>query len=569
MHRYRDWSITTKVLAPLGGALLLIAVGLAALIYQQRVDQVRQQAERMAAALAIQIAEDRTYYTKNVVGKLKADGLPVVAHDSRFRDEKGGIPLPATFVKEITAEINKRGHYRADLISPWPINKDKGPRTDFERQALAGLVRDTGARPTAMVSEKGETRLVSVTADRASAQACVTCHNAHPDSPKRDFALGDLVGGLVVEVPVTREIASAKKEAGLVIGGMTLLFGVILGLVAVIVRRFVARPIDAMTPIFQQMAESGGDLTVRLRVSGHDEVGRLSTSCNVFMDKLGQIMVEVRGAAERATAIAQRLSTASGQLADGAQAQAASLEETAASLEELTGTVKQNAKSAQEASGLAAGSRERAEGGRQTMSAAVASMQEITRASKQIAEIITVIDEIAFQTNLLALNAAVEAARAGEQGRGFAVVAAEVRNLAQRSASAAKEIKGLIHGSVDKISAGAELVTRSGTLLEEIVDSVKRVNGLISEIAGAGAEQSAGIDQVNCAVSQMDHVTQQNAAQTDELSATAQTLAVQARSLQALVGGFRLGEPPTAPVTGRAMVTTSTIGSVLVGAGER
>jgi methyl-accepting chemotaxis protein len=203
--------------------------------------------------------------------------------------------------------------------------------------------------------------------------------------------------------------------------------------------------------------------------------------------------------------------------------------------------VKQNSDSAQQARQLASGSKEVAEKGGSVVGSAVEAMSEINASSKKIAEIITAIDEIAFQTNLLALNAAVEAARAGEQGRGFAVVAAEVRNLAQRSASAAKEIKALIQDSVKKVDAGTELVNRSGATLGEIVNSVKRVTDIVTEIAAASREQSTGIDQVNKAVTQMDSVTQRNASQTEEMSATAQTLTEQAGQLRDLVSRFKLG----------------------------
>src|SRR5262249_29391123 len=191
---------------------------------------------------------------------------------------------------------------------------------------------------------------------------------------------------------------------------------------------------------------------------------------------------------------------------------------------------------------LAAGSQGTAEKGREVVSQAVQSMADITRASRQVSEIITVIDEIAFQTNLLALNAAVEAARAGEQGRGFAVVAAEVRSLAQRSAVAAKEIKGLIQDSVAKVDQGAGMVTRSGQTLEQIVGSVRQATDIIREIAVASAEQSQGIDQVNRAMAQMDHVVQTTTAQTEELSSTARALSGQADELHALVGRVRLAE---------------------------
>jgi methyl-accepting chemotaxis protein len=202
--------------------------------------------------------------------------------------------------------------------------------------------------------------------------------------------------------------------------------------------------------------------------------------------------------------------------------------------------VRQNADNARQANQLAVSSRDTAEQGGQVVTAAVSAMGEINQSSKQIADIITTIDEIAFQTNLLALNAAVEAARAGEQGRGFAVVAAEVRNLAQRSATAAKEIKALIQDSVQKVEGGSALVNQSGQTLSEIVAAVKRVTDIIAEITAASQEQSQGIDQVNKAVTQMDQVVQGAAAQAEELSSTAQALAMRAGELQALVGRFKL-----------------------------
>ena len=268
---------------------------------------------------------------------------------------------------------------------------------------------------------------------------------------------------------------------------------------------------------------------------------------------LVNVVTQIKTASADVSTAVQQLATASEQLASGAQEQASSLEETAASLEEITGTVKQNADNARQANQLAVGSRDVAEKGGKVVSDAVSSIGEINIASKKIADIISTIDEIAFQTNLLALNAAVEAARAGEQGRGFAVVASEVRNLAQRSATAAKEIKGLIQDSVQKVEAGSELVHKSGETLTEIVGSVKRVTDIIAEIAAASQEQSTGIDQVNRAVIQMDHVTQSNAAQTEELSSTAQSLASQAAQLQMVVSRFKVGnEAAPAETGGRA-----------------
>jgi hypothetical protein len=251
-------------------------------------------------------------------------------------------------------------------------------------------------------------------------------------------------------------------------------------------------------------------------------------------------IVEVNDISNSVAAASQQLAAASEQLSSGAQQSASSLEETASSLEEITATVRQNADNADQANKLANNSRETAEKGGAVVANAVKAMAEINQASRKIADIITTIDEIAFQTNLLALNAAVEAARAGEQGRGFAVVAGEVRNLAQRSATAAREIKGLIQDSVNKVESGSELVNKSGETLGDIVSSVKRVTDIVAEIAAASREQTVGIEQINKAVAQMDQVTQSNASQTEEMSGTAVTLSSQAEQLQTVVAQFNL-----------------------------
>jgi methyl-accepting chemotaxis protein len=251
-------------------------------------------------------------------------------------------------------------------------------------------------------------------------------------------------------------------------------------------------------------------------------------------------LLAVSAIADSVASSSHQLAAAAEELSTGAQEQASSLEETASSLEQITGTIQQNADNAQQANQLAVNSREVAEKGGDVVGRAVHGMGEINTSSKKISDIIAAIDEIAFQTNLLALNAAVEAARAGEQGRGFAVVAGEVRNLAQRSAAAAKEIKSLIQDSVSKVDTGTKLVDQSGQTLNEIVTSVKRVTDIVSEIAAASREQASGIEQVNKAVSQMDQVTQGNASQTEELSGTAESLSSQAAQLQQLVAQFNL-----------------------------
>jgi methyl-accepting chemotaxis protein len=317
--------------------------------------------------------------------------------------------------------------------------------------------------------------------------------------------------------------------------------------------RGLSKPMAQLVEVLGRLA--AGDLTVRLGLGRRDEIGLMSQALDRSMDSMQTTLSNVQAVADEVAAASQQLASAATEISTGAQEQASSLEETAANLEEITSTVKQNADNAQQANQLAAGSREIAEKGGSVVHGAMQAMEEINTSSRKVADIITTIDEIAFQTNLLALNAAVEAARAGEQGRGFAVVATEVRNLAQRSAGAAKEIKGLIQDSAGKVEHGARQVSESGQTLEAIVASVKRVTDIVGEIAAASREQTTGIEQVNQAVTNMDSVTQANASQTEELSATAETLSDRAGQLLKLVGRFQLGDgamqhkaPAAAPV---------------------
>ena len=283
---------------------------------------------------------------------------------------------------------------------------------------------------------------------------------------------------------------------------------------------------------------ASGKLGNKIEITTQDEFGRLLRAMQGMDNKLSDIVGSVRLGADSVGSAARQLSSGNDDLSQRTQEQASALEETASSMEEMTTTVKQNADNARQASQLAIGAREQADRGGAVVGRAVSAMGEISDSSKRIADIIDVIDEIAFQTNLLALNAAVEAARAGEQGRGFAVVATEVRALAQRSATAAKEIKDLINDSVGKVQAGTELVDQSGKSLGEIVASVKRVADIVAEISAASEEQASGIDQVNTAVTQMDTTTQQNAALVEEAAAASKAMEHQAQVLVEKVSFF-------------------------------
>jgi methyl-accepting chemotaxis protein len=286
---------------------------------------------------------------------------------------------------------------------------------------------------------------------------------------------------------------------------------------------------------------AGGDLSRLVNGDYHDGLEKTKGSINAAIEKLRDLVSQINGAAETITSGASDISEGNASLNKRTQEQSSALQQTAASLEEMTATVKQNANNATQANQLAAGARDSAEKGGHVVGDAVKAMGAITESSKKVADIIGVIEQIAFQTNMLALNAAVEAARAGDQGRGFAVVAAEVRNLAQRSAAAAKEIKGLIQDSAEKVDQGAKLVNRSGETLQEIVAGVKKVSDIIAEINAASEEQASGIDQINSAVAQMDKSTQQNAAMVEEAASAAESMSEQARGMVELVGFFDVG----------------------------
>jgi len=303
--------------------------------------------------------------------------------------------------------------------------------------------------------------------------------------------------------------------------------------------RSITRPLAHAVGLARQVAS--GDLTADIRAESRDEVGDLVLALKTMNDNLLKTVTEVRAGTETIVTASQQIASGNLDLSSRTEQQASSLEETASSMEELTSTVRQNADNARQANVLAKNASQIAAHGGEVVSQVVATMASINASSKKIGDIIAVIDGIAFQTNILALNAAVEAARAGEQGRGFAVVASEVRNLAQRSAAAAKEIRGLISDSVTKVEAGGRLVDEAGVTMQEIVQGIGRVTDIMADITSASAEQSTGIEQVNEAITQMDGVTQQNAALVEEAAAAAASLQEQATTLAQLVSVFNVG----------------------------
>ena len=308
---------------------------------------------------------------------------------------------------------------------------------------------------------------------------------------------------------------------------------------------------------------ASGDLTADIRLDPGNRTS-LMFAMKTMQESLAGLVAQVRAGTDLIATASTQISAGNQDLSARTEEQASSLEETASSMEQLTSTVKQNADNARQANQLAQLASETAARGGRVVQDVVGTMASIADSAGQIADIIGVIDGIAFQTNILALNAAVEAARAGEQGRGFAVVASEVRNLAQRSAAAAKEIKALIGASVERVGTGSQLVGDAGATMSEVVTSIARVTGIVAEIASASAEQSTGIEQVNQAVMQMDHVTQQNASLVEEAAAAAESMQHQARELSIVVGAFKLAQaasrtPRLAPLPAKQLAVHTAV----------
>jgi methyl-accepting chemotaxis protein-1 (serine sensor receptor) len=396
---------------------------------------------------------------------------------------------------------------------------------DADRQTFV----DEGLKAALAAILAGDTRLANEVVHGAMELAW---------TPVRE-GLGNLIRLQEDDARVQFEKAQATFRTMRVLTAASTLAGMLLALGGgLLLVRAITRPLEDAVRIAGTIAE--GDLTARIEVSRHDEAGRLIAALQRMNDALREIVGDVRDTTEVIDAASREMAAGNQDLSQRTEEQASSLEETAASMEQLTSTVRQNADNARQASELAMSACDVATRGGVAVGQVVTTMSAITDASRRIADIIGVIDGIAFQTNILSLNAAVEAARAGEQGRGFAVVAGEVRNLAQRSAAAAREIKTLIEDAAAKVDDGAAQVASAGSTMDEVVTSIRRVAELMAEITAASQEQSAGIEQVNQAVAQMDRVTQQNAALVEQAAAAAQTMREHSQSLAEVVACFRL-----------------------------
>ncbi|SFD79796.1 methyl-accepting chemotaxis protein [Massilia yuzhufengensis] len=401
-----------------------------------------------------------------------------------------------------------------------------------EQRKLYGAARDNAVK----AKSEGNQEL----ADKILDESFTPVSKAYQESVRELVALQrDAIAATAQDIDATAE------RGGMIIAGLTAAAVILGALFSWMLTRGITRPIRAAVQAAERVA--AGDLTHRIDADSKDETGALLRALGHMNDSLVKIVSEVRSGTETIGTASGEISAGSLDLSARTEQQAASLEETAASMEELTGTVRQNADNARQANQLAITASSVATQAGSVVEQVITTMGSINESSRKIVDIIGVIDGIAFQTNILALNAAVEAARAGEQGRGFAVVASEVRTLAQRSAAAAKEIKGLIGASVEKVEAGTRLVDQTGETMEQVVTSIRRVTDIMGEISSASQEQIHGIDQVNQAMGLMDEATQQNAALVEESAAAAGSLQDQASRLAQMVNVFRLDARAAAP----------------------
>jgi methyl-accepting chemotaxis protein len=529
--------LSNAILLRLCLAGLLIVGCLLAVMMHMRTSMVEEAGVTTGRSMANQVVTLRSFYTSEIVARAKKAGMNI---GFDYAEKDATLPLPATLVKALGETIAKDypgSELRLLSNHPFP-NRANGRQLDaFQTQALAALEKDPKT-PVHRVEEINGRLSVRYAVADVMKEGCVACHNSHPQSPKTDWKVGDVRGMIEVVAPVD-EVDKGINQASMMIGVLMLTgFGLIGLLIHVLMRRYVADPLKQAVNVMESAAN--GDLTVQAPQGRRDEVGSLFTALNDMVDKLRHTVGQVRASAHSLQHVTAEVANGNADLSQRTEETSANLQNTASSMTQLTATVERSAQSAATANQLACSAAEVAQRGGMMVSQVVDTMDEIHASSRKIADIIGVIDGIAFQTNILALNAAVEAARAGDEGRGFAVVASEVRSLAQRSAEAAREIKALISTSVDKVENGARLVQDAGTTMDELVASVNRVTGMIGEISAASHEQAGGLSQVNGAIGQLDQMTQQNAALVEQSAAAAESLQDQATKLADVVSTFRL-----------------------------
>ncbi|KVH50572.1 methyl-accepting chemotaxis protein [Burkholderia diffusa] len=488
-------------------------------------------------------------------------GLFALNHASRSLDEIAHVDLPAIHTLDDTAAHLLRARVALDrfrTLTEAGNSADAAKVLDRAQELFAksnqnwqafqslpklgveqALVDELTARYTTIVKEGVEPEFAAARAGDMAAYHAIADTKISPMFVAFDQTASAVIASLQkrAEERQTATQSQISLMVALIAAGIAIAFVVVIA-IRFALRGLIVKPLEDAIAHFERIA--GGDLTQPVNVFSTNEIGRLFGGIKRMQDAVTAMVQAVHRGTESIDVGAREISTGNTDLSQRTEEQAASLQETASSMEQLTGTVRQNAENARQASQLAVNASDIAMQGGDVVGQVVSTMQDIAASSGKVVDIIGTIEGIAFQTNILALNAAVEAARAGEQGRGFAVVAGEVRSLAQRSASAAKEIKQLIGDSAEKVESGSALVARAGSTMDEIVQAVRRVTDIMGEISAASDEQSTGIEQVNRAVGQMDSVTQQNAALVEQAAAAAASLEEQTRQMKAVVSAWRV-----------------------------
>jgi methyl-accepting chemotaxis protein len=533
-------TLAVRVLVPTIAALSIAALG--SIAYLRQKTRANTIASSVAAAERTigQFKTLRAYYTKYVVEVAKRGSSLQVGVE--HRTQSGTIPLPATMIHDLSAELSAQENgIQLALYSAYPFPNRASRKLDpFQTEALDFVTRNPGQTFIRTVEMSGGTFVRVAQADVMSAQACVGCHNQHPESPKTNWRLNDVRGVLEVVTPINSEIVRNELMMANVQWGLVGTYGALGGLLSLLLYRL-GRRISSL----QRAAEAAarGDLTVKLSdSSARDEVGAVTDSFSSMLANLRSLVGGIKTLSANVEGSAAEMVGGLNQLARGTEDGSVAVHQTSAATEEMTATVNRNAENATRTHELTQQAVRKASAGADTVAQAVRSMGELSASSRRVSEIVGLVDEIAFQTNMLALNAAVEAARAGDQGRGFAVVAAEVRRLSARTKGAAAEIQKLVQDSNGRTLDAQKLVEKSGRVFEEINQAVSAMTHNASEIAAACREQSTGIQEVNKAVVAMNHLVQTSTDMIGQSTTVAEELRREAQSLASVISRFNVGQ---------------------------
>ncbi len=540
-------------------ALMVMVLGLV-ILYQQEESKMDTLLGTRANVISTQIMIGRAYITQNYVAKIKKSKSG--ADIQVMKDHIGvpdAIPFPATAVREMGEEASRTGLYNARLVSQNPMNVANTPKDNFENEAIRAIM--AGADHYSRRDDvNGVQTFRRAVADKASSAACLGCHTNNQ--------VGDTLGMLSLSMPMTEAVALSNRSMWQTGGLMATMVVIIMVVTYFLLRNIVLKPLAKMSDISKDIAKGEGDLTKRVPADGNDELAHMGGYFNEFIEKLQQMIKKVAHVTDKVASASVELSATAEEISKGTDTLTSRASQTAAAVEEMNATVGQVAQNSGKAASLAQDTVKTAQEGGTVVSSTISGMQQLSEAvsnsatiisdlgksSDQIGEIVRTIEDIADQTNLLALNAAIEAARAGEQGRGFAVVADEVRKLAERTTKATKEIGDMIRqiqqdtrGAVEsmqqgtqKVTAGVDLVNKTGEALSQIVRMVSESADMIRQIAVASEEQSVATQQIASDIENVAKVTKESSSGAHESAKASQDLSQLAVELQGIVGGFKI-----------------------------